>query len=37
LVNRPLGSVSATLHRIRQNLATCVKQKMPIIEAEMDS
>ena len=37
LVHRPLGSISATLHRIRQNLATCVKQKMPIIEAEMNS
>lgn len=37
LVNRPLGSVSATLHRIRQNLAACVKQKMPSIEAELDS
>ena len=31
------GSVSATLHRIRQNLAACVKQRMPSIEAELDS
>lgn len=37
LVNRPLGSVSATLHRIRQNLAQCVRQKIPAVEAEMDS
>ena len=36
LAKRPLGSISATLHRIRQNLVQCVKQKMPGIEAEMD-
>ena len=36
LAKRPLGSISATLHRIRQNLIQCVKQKMPGIEAEMD-
>ncbi|MDG1139181.1 MAG: sigma-70 family RNA polymerase sigma factor [Opitutales bacterium] len=37
LVNRPLGSVSATLHRIRQNLVNCVQQKTPGVEAEMDA
>ena len=36
IVNRPMGSISATLHRIRQNLLNCVSQKMPIVESEMD-
>lgn len=36
LVNRPIGSVSATLHRIRRNLLNCVHQKIPRVEAEMD-
>ena len=33
-VGRPLGSVSATLHRIRINLMECVHRKMPLVEAE---
>lgn len=33
-VGRPLGSVSATLHRIRINLTDCVRRKLPIVEAE---
>ena len=36
-LKRPMGSVSATLHRIRINLTACVKDKIPAIEAEMDS
>ena len=36
-LKRPMGSVSATLHRIRINLIACVKEKIPSIEAEMDS
>ena len=36
-LQRPMGSVSATLHRIRINLIACVKQKIPSIEAELDS
>ena len=35
-VGRPLGSVSATLHRIRINLMECVRRKMPLVEAEND-
>ena len=35
-VGRPLGSVSATLHRIRINLMECVHRKMPLVEAEID-
>ena len=35
-VGRPLGSVSATLHRIRINLMECVHRKMPLVEAEND-
>ena len=37
IAGRPLGSISATLHRIRKNLMACVQQKLPIIESEMDS
>ena len=33
-VGRPLGSVSATLHRIRINLIDCVRRKLPLVEAE---
>ena len=36
-VGRPLGSISATLHRIRQKLMSCVQQKLPVLESEMDS
>ena len=36
-LKRPMGSVSATLHRIRINLIACVKEKIPSMEAEMDS
>ena len=36
-VGRPLGSVSATLHRIRINLMECVRRKMPLVEAENDA
>jgi len=36
-LKKPMGSVSATLHRIRINLIACVKEKIPSIEAEMDS
>ena len=36
IVNRPLGSISATLHRIRHNLLNCVRQKMPSVESELD-
>jgi len=36
-LKRPMGSVSATLHRIRINLITCVKDKIPAVEAELDS
>ena len=35
-VGRPLGSISATLHRIRSNLSDCVRRKMPLVEAEND-
>ena len=35
-VGRPLGSVSATLHRIRINLTDCVRKKLPLIEAESE-
>ena len=35
-VGRPLGSVSATLHRIRINLMECARRKMPLVEAEND-
>lgn len=35
-VGRPLGSVSATLHRIRINLMECVHRKIPLVEAEND-
>ena len=31
-----MGSVSATLHRIRINLISCVKNKMPSLEAELE-
>jgi DNA-directed RNA polymerase specialized sigma24 family protein len=37
ILKRPMGSVSATLHRIRLNLISCVKDKIPTIEAEMDA
>jgi RNA polymerase sigma-70 factor (ECF subfamily) len=37
ILKRPMGSVSATLHRIRLNLISCVKDKIPRIEAEMDA
>ncbi len=35
-VGRPLGSVSATLHRIRINLTDCVRKKLPLVEAESE-
>lgn len=35
-VGRPIGSVSATLHRIRINLTKCVRKKLPLVEAEND-
>ena len=35
-VGRPLGSVSATLHRIRINLTDCVRKKLPVVEAESE-
>ena len=35
-LKRPMGSVSATLHRIRINLISCVKNKMPSLEAELE-
>lgn len=35
-VGRPLGSVSATLHRIRINLTDCVRKKLPTVEAESE-
>ena len=35
-VGRPLGSVSATLHRIRINLTDCVRKKLPMVEAESE-
>ena len=37
VLKRPMGSVSATLHRIRINLIACVKEKIPSIEADLDS
>ena len=37
VLKRPMGSVSATLHRIRINLIACVKEKIPAIEADLDS
>ena len=37
ILKRPMGSVSATLHRIRINLIACVKNKIPTIEAELDA
>jgi RNA polymerase sigma-70 factor (ECF subfamily) len=35
-LKRPMGSVSATLHRIRINLINCVRKKIPKLEAESD-
>ena len=35
-LKRPMGSVSATLYRIRINLINCVKKRMPSLEAELD-
>jgi RNA polymerase sigma-70 factor (ECF subfamily) len=35
-VGRPMGSVSATLHRIRGHLLQCVKQKLPALEVESE-
>jgi len=36
MVNRPIGSISASLFRIRENLSKCVKIRMIHIEAESD-
>ena len=35
-VQRPLGSISATLHRIRQNLSTCVHNKLSAYDKEVE-
>jgi RNA polymerase sigma-70 factor (ECF subfamily) len=35
-VQRPLGSISATLHRIRQNLSTCVHKKLSAYDKEVE-
>lgn len=37
ILNRPMGSVSATLHRIRIKLVSCVKMKLPSVEAKQDA
>jgi len=36
-MSRPIGSVSATLHRIRKNLLQCVRQKLPALELEAEN
>lgn len=36
-LKRPMGSVSATLHRIRIKLIDCVKMKLPSVEAKLDA
>jgi len=33
-LNRPIGSVSATLHRIRSNITRCIKQAYQEAESE---
>ena len=35
-VKRPLGSISATLHRIRQNRTKCVQNERSIFDQEVD-
>jgi len=35
-MKRPIGAISATLFRIRQNLIQCVRQKIPELEAKAD-
>ena len=35
-VGRPMGAISSTLYRIRQKLNDCVKEKVTIVESEMD-
>lgn len=35
-VDRPIGSVSATLHRIRACLLQCVKEKLPLLESDSE-
>tara|TARA_B100000161_G_C33456817_1_gene371599 strand:- start:80 stop:613 length:534 start_codon:yes stop_codon:yes gene_type:complete len=35
-VQRPLGSISATLHRIRQNLCNCVHEKLSAYDKEIE-
>ena len=35
-VNRPVGAISSTLYRIRQKLLDCVKQKLVLVESEVD-
>lgn len=36
-LKKPMGSVSATLHRIRIKLIACVKMKLPSVEAQLDA
>jgi len=36
-MSRPIGSVSATLHRIRKHLLHCVRQKLPALELEAEN
>jgi hypothetical protein len=31
-----MGAISSTLYRIRQKLNDCVKEKVTIVESEMD-
>tara|TARA_B100000035_G_scaffold311177_1_gene320290 strand:- start:5103 stop:5636 length:534 start_codon:yes stop_codon:yes gene_type:complete len=35
-MSRPIGAISGTLFRIRQNLIQCVRLKIPLLEAEND-
>jgi len=35
-LNRPIGAISGTLFRIRQNLIQCVREKIPKLEADTE-
>ena len=35
-LNRPIGAISGTLFRIRQNLMQCVREKIPKLEADTE-
>jgi DNA-directed RNA polymerase specialized sigma24 family protein len=37
ILNRPIGAISGTLFRIRQNLIKCVQLKIPQLEIEEES